>query len=74
MIGLKMNKKLLLSKEIYSINRIEEACEAFSHIVLIEIEDSLNYWKCDFSNCKFDEEKTALEFENYLIGITNKEG
>ena len=73
-IGLRMNDGLLLLKEIYSIDRIRQTCNAFSDLAEITVTDSNKYWKCEFAECRFDYKKTICEFENYLIGVSNKEG
>ena len=73
MIGLKMNKELQLSKKFYTFDKVETAMRAFSEIADIRIQDGGGYWKSVFVDCKFDPEKTAKEFENYLICLCNKE-
>ncbi len=73
-IGLRMNNTLLLLKDLYSIEYLDDARTAFSRLTKICISDDKKYWICEFTDCKYAVEKTKKEFENYLIGICNKEG
>lgn len=67
----KMSGKLFLNKKIYEKNCLSKAIAAYRNIAEITfVEDSL-YWICDFQNCKYGEERTVLEFENYLIELSN---
>lgn len=50
---------------------ITAALSAYQSIARIELSDDSNYWRCCFTECSYGEERTALEFENYLINLMN---
>ncbi|WP_130838291.1 HxsD-like protein [Lachnoclostridium sp. Marseille-P6806] len=66
-----MNNKLYLSSEIYSIESIREAIEAYRELADISIEEINGIYVLSFRNCQYDEYITKCEFENYCIGLTN---
>ena len=68
-----MNNELYLNKEIYSKSAIIETIMAFHNLSEIHLEESDIYRICIFSRCRFSIERTMLEFENYLISISNRE-
>ena len=45
-----------------------KAVDAYRNLAKIQI---LRKRKIVFWNCKYDEERTVREFENYLIGLEN---
>ena len=58
--------------EIYSLSSIEQAIDAYRNLARIEWHRERENFIClDFSDCKFDENRTMKEFENYLISIEN---
>ena len=63
--------KLELSTEIYSDRNILEAKKAYDEYANIKIKSKKNNTIIIFSECKYDEMLTVLEFENYLIGLEN---
>lgn len=72
-IGLKaMDNRLLLNKDIYSFNKIDEAISAFSNLAEVTVTEDSKYWICIFLKSKAAISRTIDEFENYLIGITNR--
>ena len=62
---------LRLNKELFALEPITDALSAYQNIAKIELSDDSNYWQCCFAVCKYGEEQTALEFENYLINLMN---
>ena len=62
---------LRLNKELFALEPIAVALSAYQGIAKIELSDDSNYWRCCFAGCKYGEEQTALEFENYLINLMN---
>ncbi len=64
-------KKLVLNKEVFSVNQITAAKIAYKDIADIKISSKKNYFVVNFFKCKYDEERTIREFENYLIGLEN---
>lgn len=69
-----MNNRLYLLKDLYSIDYINDTRIAFSRMAKVSVSEDEKYWICEFTGCKYGLEKTVKEFENYLIGICNKEG
>jgi len=69
-----MNNKLFLLKDFYSIGNVNDTCVAFSMLSTVSVSEDEKYWICEFADCKYGLEKTEKEFENYLIGLCNKEG
>lgn len=59
------------SLDIYSKENIELARTAYKNISKIVVAYEKKYAKVRFLFCKYTEEKTAKEFENYLIGLEN---
>ena len=64
-------KILNLKKEIYDREYIEYAIKAYKDLAEIKMRDGKEYIELSFSHCKYEEERTVSEFENYLIGAVN---
>lgn len=60
-----------LCGEIYSPKAIKEAKAAYDELANIKIEQNGDFWMLVFQNCRYGDEITAKEFENYLIGLEN---
>ena len=43
----------------------------YSNLCEFSIAEKADEWEVRFSNCRFDEQRTVNEFENYLIGLEN---
>lgn len=69
-----MNNKLLLNKKIYDKKYIIHTIKDFSSMANIKLESNNEYWICYFYKCKVSVIITMREFENYLIGVSNREG
>ena len=65
-------KQIIIKKEIISDTSLDCAIQDYSNLCVISIEERADAWKLEFSNCRFDEQRTVNEFENYLIGLENK--
>ncbi len=63
--------QLRLSKEIYSLNSIHLAIDAYKEYAKIVIQQDDLYYICNFSDCVNDEGVTIKEFENFLISLHN---
>lgn len=64
-------KIVRFSKEIYDLLYLQNAILTYKKIATIDVEhDELN-WNCRFTDCKFNEERTASEFGNYVIDLMN---
>ncbi len=44
----------------------------YKKLAKIEIEEADGYWICTFLQCTYGLKRTMLEFENYLIGLSNR--
>ena len=64
-------KELLLKKEIYSSASINQTISAYADFAEFVISDNGDYRCIRFNNCRYDEQRTIKEFENYLIGMEN---
>ena len=64
-------KELKLNKEIYSNHKIVKAMSVYSGFAEMEMHNGGKYSLIVFSKCKYDEDLTIKEFENYLIGLEN---
>lgn len=59
--------KLDLAKEVFSRDSVDAAVKAYGELARIDVEDAGAYWSCVFSECRYGDERTAREFENYVI-------
>ncbi len=64
-------KKLLLRRDIYSLESINKAIDSYTGFAEFDISDDGDYISIVFNNCRYDEQRTMKEFENYLIGMEN---
>lgn len=63
--------RLNVNTDIYSTDNILKAVDAYRNLAKIQISRKRQIIKIVFWNCKYDEEITVREFENYLIGLEN---
>ena len=63
---------LILNNDIYSALNIRIASDAFSGLCSVTVEKVPGSALLVFTSCKYDEDRTIHEFENYLIGLENK--
>lgn len=64
-------KKLKINRSVYSDETIKSTMQAYQNLATITTKIKGDYAVLTFWKCKFDEERTVKEFENYLIGIEN---
>lgn len=65
--------KIRLNYDVYSLKSIRAAKEAYSDLANIAIIRRRRDIELIFTSCRFDEEQTVKEFENYLIGLENSQ-
>lgn len=63
--------KIKLNKEIYSAPHIRQAAADYSALADISLTEDNGYFICSFSECRFDEQRTAKEFVNYVTDLMN---
>lgn len=62
---------LQLNKELFELSIIMIGIEAYKCLTNAVVSEADQYWKVDFRNCRYDEQLTADNFENYLIDLMN---
>ena len=61
------------TKYIYNYESIRKAISDFKHLSRIRVlRENQDGWVLGFDKCKYGEERTAREFENYMIGLENQ--
>lgn len=63
--------KIDLNSDIYSEDSVWQAISAYKGYANISMKSKNGYFFVTFSKCKYDEQRTVKEFENYLIGVEN---
>ena len=66
-----MTKELWLNKEIYSKDLIRKTMIEYEDYAKLSVIDYEDYICVLFIDCKYNEDRTVKEFENYLIGLEN---
>ena len=64
-------KKIKLNRSIYSDKAINSALTAYNNLAMFTVDLNSEYATVTFIKCKYDEDQTIKEFENYLIGAEN---
>ena len=64
-------KRIKFNRTIYSDNSIKSAIHAFSELAIVSVKLKSDYIILTFWKCKYTEDQTVKEFENYVIGIEN---
>ena len=62
---------LKLANDIYTKDNIEKARTAYKNIAVTKAIHKKEITNIIFLKCKYDEDRTIKEFENYLIGLEN---
>lgn len=62
---------LRLETDIYRKEKIAQAIHAYEGYAVISSHYEDKYCMITFTSCKYDENRTIMEFENYLIGLEN---
>ena len=65
-------QRLVINNEIYTEVNLKETCSVYHDYARIDISKKIGAWELIFNDCKYDEERTVKEFENYLIDLENK--
>lgn len=65
-------KVLKLNKELFRKGSIRQAIGDYVSLCSIEMRETPCEYLLSFSDCKYGEERTMMEFENYLIGMENQ--
>jgi len=60
-----------MNKSIFGRSSIEKAVNDYGDFANSAVSETDKYWILQFSDFKYDEEQTVMEFENYLIGLEN---
>lgn len=68
---MKLMNKLILSMDIYSVDSIEKACNAYRNLARIRAKKRKGCMELIFDRCRYDTDITIKEFENYLINAEN---
>ncbi len=68
------NDCLLLNKKLYSSEAINITVRAFDNICDTIVNETEGYYSCSFKHFEVDRQLLMKEFENYLIGISEKYG
>lgn len=64
-------KRLSLSREIFNRADILMAKRKFVHLCKVDVAENNLHWDCVITDCKYDEQETMQEFENYIIVLMN---
>ncbi len=64
-------KKIQINRSIYSDETIKETMKIYQHLARTTVKFKEKYAIVTFWKCRYDEEQTIKEFENYMIGIEN---
>ena len=64
-------KILNFKSEIYSLANAEKAASVYRGVAKILVNNRGSHIQTIFLNCRYDEDQTVCEFENYLIGLEN---
>ena len=65
-------KTLRLNKKVYQEDSVRLTITAYKDYAQFSLKESPDAWELAFSDCKYDEDRTVKEFENYLIGVENR--
>lgn len=59
------------NRSIFTEETIKTAMNVYKNHAFTTVKYNSDYAVVTFWNCKYDEEQTIKEFENYMIGIEN---
>ena len=62
---------ITFNKELYSVQSVHAAVDAFSHLADFKVIDNQTYMIVIVENCRYDEDRTVAEFGNYVIDSMN---
>lgn len=61
---------LKLSGELFCLNDIVSAKNAFSDFAIIRVQENGGYYILTFSECRYSIDETIKEFDNYVISLS----
>ena len=64
-------KKLKVNRSVYSDKTINRTMRVYKSHAITTVSFKYEYAIITFWKCKYDEELTVKEFENYMIGVEN---
>ena len=64
-------KKLKVNRSVYSDETINRTMMVYKNNAIATVSFKNDYAIITFWKCKYDEELTVKEFENYMIGVEN---
>ena len=67
-----MSTTVRLSRVIYSDHIVQEARKAYQGLADIYVKVTDDCFLITFNACRYNEETTVREFENYCIGLESK--
>lgn len=68
---MKLMRKLRINRSIYSDKSIEKTMQIYKNHAVTTVSYKNCYATVTFWKCKYDEDQTIKEFENYMIGVEN---
>lgn len=71
---MKPDHTLLLSSQVYSLESVLAASQAYDQLASIRIDQKSDpdFFLVSFSECMYGPKTTMKEFENYVIGLENQ--
>ena len=67
-----MNDILYLNCFIFNVDDIKQSIDDYSKIARIVLNTDGEYYSCRFNDCKYQKSLVKMEFENYLISVSNR--
>lgn len=64
-------KKVKYNRAVYSDETILQAIKVYQDYAIISVKFRSDYAVVTFGKCRYNEDQTVKEFENYMIGIEN---
>ena len=64
-------KKLRVNRSIYSDEAVAKTVLAYKDFAVTSVSYKKDYAIITFWKCKYNENQTIKEFENYMIGVEN---
>lgn len=64
-------KKVRINREIFSDQSIKTTMNVYKNHAVMTLSMKEKYAYIIFWKCKYDENQTIKEFENYMIGVEN---
>lgn len=64
-------KRVKFNRSVYSDQVIEKTMMVYKNHATTTVQYKREYAIVTFWNCKYDEDQTIKEFENYMIGVEN---